>query len=464
MIFKRNKNPELLSIRRTGAPAAVVFLHGFSGDARNTWGEFPVYLAEEPRLARWDIHSLGYSSHLRVDLQGIWSADPGLDVLALQLRTALSAHPLHRYRAVAIIAHSMGGLIAQRALLDAEIAEQVSHLFLFGTPSDGLKKAAFGSWLKPQVRDMAKGSPFLSKLRGDWKRLFGTAPPFSLKVVAGDLDQFVPSESSLSPFPDAVQAVIPGDHLSMVKPSSAAALGVSLVIEGLCGTRRSRDVVESARLAVERKEFLRAIELLLPRVNELDPTALVQLALALDGCERGDEALALLDARYLGGTATATDVMGVLAGRLKRRWLLGRTEADLARSRALYLEALNLAEAADDADQAMYHSINIAFLDTLSAPEASAVPRAAVEMARRALAHTTAAKPGHWREATKGEAYLVIGDLDASLVAYRAALGRAPAPREVDSMYTQALLLTEHVFGPQAVERLAFVLRLPTMA
>ena len=72
----------------------------------------------EKAVDGWDLFSVGYSTNLRIDLAGIWSADPDLDMVATLLRTTTSLQPLDHYGALAIIAHSMGGLAVQRAILD----------------------------------------------------------------------------------------------------------------------------------------------------------------------------------------------------------------------------------------------------------------------------------------------------------------------------------------------------------
>ena len=134
---------------------AVVFLHGFSGDRDDTWDRLPGLLGTV--VADWDIYTLGYATTFRPDFLGVWSADPDLPILATMLTTQASIDPLKRYRSLALVAHSMGGLVVQRALVDdPELANRTEKVVLFGTPSAGLRKA---SWLfswKRQLRNMAK--------------------------------------------------------------------------------------------------------------------------------------------------------------------------------------------------------------------------------------------------------------------------------------------------------------------
>jgi pimeloyl-ACP methyl ester carboxylesterase len=127
---------------------------------------------------------------------GFWSADPDLPILAIHLKTRLEMPPLVRYRSLAIVAHSMGGLVVQRALLDnPALVPRVSHLLLFGTPSNGLRKAGFFAWLMPQVKNMAEGGAFIRTLRNDWSEHFDRNPSFQMFAIAGDRDQFVPPKS-----------------------------------------------------------------------------------------------------------------------------------------------------------------------------------------------------------------------------------------------------------------------------
>ena len=39
--FMGKDSAEILEIRKSGNKAAILFIHGFSGNAGETWGEFP---------------------------------------------------------------------------------------------------------------------------------------------------------------------------------------------------------------------------------------------------------------------------------------------------------------------------------------------------------------------------------------------------------------------------------------
>ncbi len=229
--------PVQVEFRVAGADRAIVFLHGFLGHAAKTWGSFPDILMTVEDLKAWDLFGIGYSSSLRFEVGQVWRADANLEMLGYYLRTMLAVRPLSEYRHIALVAHSMGGLVAQQALLDPQTRARVSHLFMFGTPSMGVGKANPFRGANRQARDMAPGSTFITNLRAAWPDVYGNGTGFALRVVAGERDAFVLPASSIEPFPDHTRFVVPGDHATMIKPTGIESPSVQLVVAGLAGTR-----------------------------------------------------------------------------------------------------------------------------------------------------------------------------------------------------------------------------------
>lgn len=438
-VCRRSKStfsPSLEVHRREVKDVAVVFIHGFSGNVA-TWTSFIDLLMAEKAINSWDLFSLSYPTGLRIDIPNLWSADPEISTLSAGLVTTLSASPLNQYKRIALIAHSMGGLIVQQAIVeDNDLAPRLSHVIFFGTPSAGLNKATLGKLLKRQFRDMASESVFISKLRARWNSKFGDGLSFQFMVLQGDRDEFVSGPSSLSPFAKEFHRVVPGNHSEIVRPQDRNNLGFQLVLQQLSGTGKRMAMVDGARLAVELGEFQDAVNSLLPCVNEIDEAAMVTLALALDGLSRSAEALELLE-KYC--KKTSADARGVLAGRIKRRWLTQRSALDLSRAKNLYESGLNLALQDQDYNQAYYHAINLAFLDLISAAANSLIPESVLTMAHRALDYCARADESRWCWATKGEAYLMIKDQKKAESCYRKALDGTSSPRERQSMYSQAI-------------------------
>lgn len=439
--------PALVANRNAGSRAAVVFVHGFHGGAVATWASFVAQLLGDRRLNDWDIYSAGYATNLSIDLP-IWISDPDIRLCAAGLATKLKHAPLDRYGAVALVAHSMGGLVVQRAILDSEeLKQRLTHVVLYGTPSAGVWKAAVGARLKTQARDMAVGSEFITRLRAEWQHRIGEHPPFSFMVIAGETDAFVPASSSIDPFPQTQQAVVPGSHLEIVRPDSIDHLSYELLYKTLTGSSGTRSPVESARLAVEHKDFNRAIELLMPGADGLDEDAIVTLSLALESVGRKADAMHVIDRWNNACDGHPLDANGVLAGRLKRRWLVSRQQRDLDRALELYTDGFNRAEAIGDHAHAYYHGINVAYLRLAAGPADGPVPSGVIDMARKALDHVEASHQNAWSLATEGEGRLMLGELKAGSDAYRMARKLANTLRDCDSMYMQAVAVAARVFG-----------------
>ena len=449
----------LTRVHDGGGKTAIVFLHGFQGNATATWGDFPKHLADSNALRGWDVYTMGYNTALYPDLlRGIWSADAGLETLAGLLQTTLTVGGLASHRAVALIAHSMGGLIAQRALLEPDVRRRVSHVFLFGTPSAGLVKAWLVRMLKAQFRDMSPKSPFLKQLRERWTAEFAGAMPFHLYAVAGENDQFVPEERVLSPFPKETWHRVPGNHIQMVKPKAASDLNVRVVINGLVGNAGTSDVWNAASVAAQNLQAQDRVNKLWPDRGTLDQQALVDLALALERIGRRQDAVDVLTEH-----ARATDGMGTLAGRLKRRWLDARRQADADRALELYDGALKLSEDAKDWPQAYYHAINVAFMQFAYKQDRTATE----DNAQKALDYCARAVPSMWARATCGEAHLYLGDFDSAIEAYREAITPkpgtwvAPDTWQVTSMYDQAMEVAQRLGQEGIARRLTELFRDP---
>ncbi len=417
--------------RASGSSAAVVFVHGF-GSAGHPFGMLPALLASESALDGWDIHEIAYNTGLMPDVRGLWAADPDIPLLSTYLRSRARLEPLDGYESLAIVAHSMGGLVTQRAFVDdPELVGRVSHLFMFGTPSAGLRSGKLGRFLKRQIADMAFDSDFIRDLRERWNSRFGQRRPFDLWVVAGDRDEFVPAGSSLSPFPPEAQLVVPGNHTEIVDVRAPGTMSEQVIAEGLIGSAAPAGPWNSARVAVERREFARAIDELLPNAEKLDERHLVELALALDSNGRRDEAVDLLERT---SSLHGTDVKGTLAGRRKRTWLAAGLREDGEAALELYSQSLAEALSAVDHDQAYYHAINVAFLQ-LAYRDDRAAAHAAAEAA---LEHAALAEPDFWRAAAEAEAQLYLGDVAKAVAGYGTAVALNPEVHELESAYAQA--------------------------
>ena len=429
---------ELIKVKVSSRPAesAVLFVHGFTGTAEGTWGNFPLILAASELMRDWDILSLGYPTSFLPGTRGIWSSDPNLPNLAIEFATELRIKPLANYKTLAIAAHSMGGLIAQRAIVDnfPALKDQVKYLFLFGTPSAGIPKAnllvdLFGSLMGEQVGNMATDSKFIRELRGGWTSQFGGDVPFQFYAIAGDKDQFVTTETALEPFGKKYWRVVTGDHLKIVKPQSAEADVVRLVLSALAKTPEPAETKSELRLAADMgdraPEGVALAKTIFAKATAPKPELLytqsevVNAALTIDREGRRSEAVALLE-RY---KHFGTDVTGTLAGRIKRRWIQENGKGDAEWALFLYEDALATARAKSDIDQIFYLAINVAFLKLV----AFDAPQGAADMARLALENATKKSPPDvWSIATEAEAWLYLGDEQKALAKYAEVIRLSP--------------------------------------
>lgn len=431
---------------------AVVFVHGFGGRPDKTWGEFPTLLARAPEFADRNVYSLGYTSRLAPGIRGGWKDPPPIASAAELFRTVMEydrrlSH-LRAANSIAIIAHSMGGLVSQRALADSVLAgdgmvDRVSHLIMFGTPSGGLVRARRIHFFNRQIEDMADDSDFITGLRADWEKVFEQLP-FTLMAGAGDEDAFVPATSSLNPFELGHRFVVPGDHLSIVKPESPADLSFRVVAKTLADDDAPADELNEARVAVELKQFERAVELF-EAAGHLEDRDAVLAAISLEGLGRIDDALELLRNR------DSTDARGTLAGRLKRRWWAEENDADAHTALGLYRGGFeDSVDAPVNHSQAFYHAINAAYLELAFNDDR----KAAAEMARKAIEHAERAGRGYWSEATIAEAQLHLGDRTAALEWYRRALDHKPPVRRVEQTAVQAERVAAVIYDADFVAEL----------
>lgn len=414
------------------AQAAIVFVHGFTGRGPGTWNDLAPRIAAVPRLASWDCWTVTYATNWLPDIGGIWTADADLPTLAWRLSTDLRLGTLARYKALVLVAHSMGGLIVQKALVDsAEIANKTTAVILFGTPSAGLVKAWPIWFWKQQLAGMARDCPFVRQLRGDWRERFAVHCPFSFLSVAGERDQFVPPASSLAPFAADQRAVIKGNHVSMIHPPADDPSVVDLVVRRIV-ERGPIDRGDPALRAIEMAEFQGLIAGSLDDAASLDRQALIRLAVALDRVGRRDDAHRVLAGRG----ELCSDVLGTMADVIKRKWLLDRREDDARAAVAYYKEGFDLADG--NLRQAYYHGGNLAFMAMVFENNRDAANNWAQRVITICRQAAAAGTTDEWLDAADGEAHLISGQTDAALDAYRRFASAEHDPWKLCATYLNA--------------------------
>ncbi|QOC93330.1 esterase/lipase family protein [Micromonospora craniellae] len=204
---------------------AVVFVHGFLSSA-DTWAAFVRLAAQDDDLTGLHVHTFGYESPL-VSLNPLRRI-PHIDDIADDLRTYLS-QDLADHSRLALVSHSQGGLVVQRALarMLADNPGELDRLrlvLMYACPNAGSDLAL------PLRRTFLRRHPQEADLRPlratvlDAQRVVlrqivhAPQPTIRVKVYAGASDGVVPPASARSVFPDA--GVLPGDHFSIIQPDS----------------------------------------------------------------------------------------------------------------------------------------------------------------------------------------------------------------------------------------------------
>lgn len=241
-----------------GARNAVVFLHGYSGASVKTWLAFPELLSGFQQFEGLDLIFCGYDSVA----EHTESCSDRVKTILEELLTRPAAprrpmsiprHGTAPYERVLIVAHSMGAVVARRALLlgDEENlawtrqvrlvlyapAHHGARLDLADSFLSGLlgKIWAIGRFHSPAIDQLRPGSTYLTELANDLKRALEQVPKPShlvaLKVIhARQETVLLHPEARLGDDPRS--RLIEGSHMTVCKPSSA----ISPAIEELQDT------------------------------------------------------------------------------------------------------------------------------------------------------------------------------------------------------------------------------------
>lgn len=412
----------------------ILFVHGFSGEASETFGNIPAWIAEDPQFKGWDMYPFGFSEFVHPDKgKNVWASVDDILRVSDHLTVSLK-HRLARYHRVAIVAHSLGGLVAQRAILDldAENRSRITNLILFSTPSLGISDAVAHTIWNQKNQDLAHNSEFIQNLRSDWSETIGKQPPFGLRAIAATGDQFVDRDSSLSSFdPDSV-LTLEGDHFGIVSPESTEDDSYQLIINSLLDKHFDQVYSNKEEVNILLGNYTEVVNRLSPDRDKLDKKGLTRLAFALEGLGRESEALEVLTNNNL--TVSNSDLMGIVGGRYKRKYLMNRLAADGQKSMEYYQKGLAIAEEKNRHGQIYYLAINLAFMSLVMNEDRDEMQ----DYAEKALEHAKQDTfPSLWKHATLGEANLYLGQLDESRENYQKAADMAGV-REKISMHTNA--------------------------
>lgn len=258
----------------------VVFIHGLSGDAKDTWisgpkEEFwPLWFVTN--LRRLNIYSLGYPSSLfsAIDKIEMDLAERANNILELLAGKKIGSRP------IVFVAHSLGGIIVKAVLRRAfdsgdkdfeAIANSTQRVIFLATPHKGASLASVLNLIpntSKQVQLLANDQGFLEDLNQFYRNFASKRPDFSTityyeKVKTKGVlvvDKDSADSGALGPAPVAVDR----NHIDICKPNDEddiVFLGVSRHLENLCSTLRINPQVEefSSKSDLDRRDLLQKL-------------------------------------------------------------------------------------------------------------------------------------------------------------------------------------------------------------
>jgi len=431
---KKERKEIVTAYRKTeDATNLLLFIHGFSGEAADTFGRIPELLMEDSKMDGWDMLPLGYSQYVKPELgKDIWAGIEDVNKIADYLVTSLK-YKFDKYDRIAIVSHSLGGLVAQRAIIDIpeKIRSKLSHLLLFAAPSGGIDAELLTSLWNNKYSAMSSEGSFIKTLRTDWNDTFKDKYDFKLKVVGATDDEFVSNKSCYDPFKEDHHVTISGSHLTMIKPNDENTDCYNLILDTLTGNKFYAKYTNSEEINLALGKYDAVIKELLPKAKELSQNGLKQLIFSLEGLDRKEEALEVLNNHP--SAKTDTDLMGIIGGRHKRQYLSTLSNKDGETSFNYYSKALELAKIEKNHSQIYYHAINLAFLSIAYQNNESKM----LKYARMALKSANKCRDNLWKYATVAEANMYIGKMKQAKKFYAKAAKMAGVRQKI-SIHTNA--------------------------
>ncbi|MFX0555796.1 caspase family protein [Maribacter sp. CXY002] len=444
--ISQSKSPESESqwvFRETeGANNLILFINGFTGEGAQTFGELPGFLIEDEHFLGWDMKPFGYSKFVQPEFgKHIWGGIKDIDRICNYLCTSVK-YKFEKYDRIAIVAHGFGGLVAQRALLDFEerFRKKISHLILLGCPNNGIAQESIPPSELSILHEITDQGSFIKNLRKDWELKFGASYPFSLRVVGATGDEFVSSQSNFTPFQDELCSVVEGNHFSLVKPGNVDDTAYHIIKNTLTFTENYKSYGNREEINLALGKYDALVKELLPQKDDLDQKGITYLIFALEGLDRREEALSIIENHP--ELTQNTDFMGIVGGRYKRNYLKLPKRSDGEAALVYYGLALEQAQANKDQEQIYYLAINMAFLHLVINEDIPTMRKFAF------LAKSEAEKSqnGLWKFATLGEAAMYLDDLEIAKNYYTKAASVAGV-REKISIHLNASVGYAHLIN-----------------
>ena len=433
-VSKSAVNEVVTTFKNDNGTNAVLFVHGFSGEAANTFGNIPEFIKTDPKMQGWDLFPMGYSEGVKPNKgKTIWADVDDINRVVDNLVSAIE-HKFKQYKRIALVGHSLGGLVVEQALVSlAETdLERISHVLLFGSPSNGATSETTTKVVYEKLKELHTDSPFIKELRTTWNTKFSDGYPFNFKVIAGTNDTDITVSTSFAPFTENHQITVAGNHFSMVQPDTTDNDSYQLIINTLNDTTFLNVHTNQEEINLLLGEYDSVIKKLLPSVETLNIKGLKQLLFALEGMDRHDEVVTILN-NHIQKTENS-DLLGMLGGRHKRKYLQNYSQEEGSKALKYYTKGFEVAKAKNNKEQMYYHAINLAFMSLMHDEDRQSM-REYAEIAMECAQEDPF--ESIWKHATLGEASLYMSDFENAKNYYSLA-AKGAGIREKISMHTNA--------------------------
>ncbi len=209
-------------VRKSNSDTVIVFVHGFMGDAVNTWTSesayWPKLLTEDHAFDGTDVFVYSYHTGL--------SATLSIDELAENMRAVLSVNGVNIYNKIIFISYSMGGLVTRAYLLkNREVADHTYFAYFLSTPTTGSQIASIVKLVSQNAQIVKLNSmnaeDYLADLMRQWLAAGFKFPSYCAYEKRATYGVFlVVNMGSAAALCTKPLDPIDADHIEIAKPKS----------------------------------------------------------------------------------------------------------------------------------------------------------------------------------------------------------------------------------------------------
>jgi pimeloyl-ACP methyl ester carboxylesterase len=227
----------------TGNHGVIIFVHGVTGDAHETWKSgdafFPEMLTHDPAFDGQNIYVYQYPT-------ATIGHTFAVSEVADNMRLVLTTDGVLQHEQLTFVSHSMGGIVTRNFLLRyRDVVPKVRMLYFFATPTTGSPYSRLAAYFSrnPQFRQLypMQADNYLGVMQQDW-----LAADFGLKSFCGYETQQLPLVGFIVDLQSATALCnkrldpINATHITIVKPKDRNATAFRALKEAFLESAPSR--------------------------------------------------------------------------------------------------------------------------------------------------------------------------------------------------------------------------------